>query len=73
MFYLLPTVADSVPINNFMLGLFAQAKLNVSGIEENIQNPYYASTFMKFINKSKDYKTSDGEIEAWIPDGEIVG
>ena len=68
----LGNAVNCVPINNFILGLFAQAKLEISGIEESISHPYYASTFLKYITKSKDYKTSNGELEAWIPDGETV-
>ena len=64
---------NSVLINNFLPALFDQAKLEIAGeqVEDN-QYIIYASTMLKYCMKSKDYQISQGQIEAWVPDGEIT-
>ena len=69
----LPDNVNSVLINNFLPALSDQAKLEIAGeqVEDN-QYIFYASTMLKYCMKSKDYQISQGQIEAWIPDGEIT-
>ena len=69
----LPDNINSVLINNFFPALFSQAKLEIAGEQiEDIQNIFYSSTMLKYCMKSKDYQISKGQIEAWIPDGEVT-
>ena len=69
----LPDNVNSVLINNFLPALFDQAKLEIAGeqVEDN-QYIFYASTMLKHCMKSKDYQISQGQIEAWVPDGETI-
>ena len=69
----LPDNVNSVLINNFYPALFSQAKLEIAGEPvEDIQNVFYSSTMLKYCIKSKDYQISKGQIEAWVPDGEVT-
>ena len=38
---------------------------------EEINDPYVTSTVLKFITKSKNYLSGDGQIEGVIPDAEF--
>ena len=38
---------------------------------DEINDPYVTSTVLKFITKSKDYLSGDGQIEGFIPDAEF--
>ena len=69
----LPDNVNSILINNFLPALFDQAKLEIAGeqVEDN-QYIFYASTMLKYCMKSKDYQISQGQIEAWVPDGETT-
>ena len=46
-------------------------ELNDEKLEE-IDNPYISSLIMKFITKSQDYVKSDGQVECFIPDSELI-
>ena len=69
----LPDNVNSVLIKNFLLALFGQDKLEIADeqVEDN-QYIFYASSMPKYCMKSKDYQISQGQIEAWVPDGETT-
>ena len=63
---------DTVLINNFFPKLFSRITVEWNGeIMEEINDPFVTSTVLKFITKSKDYLSGDGQIEGFIPDAEF--
>ena len=63
---------DTVLINNFFPKLFSRITVDWNGEQmEEIDDPYITSTILKFITKSKDYLSGDGQIEGFIPDSEF--
>ena len=64
---------NSTLINNFFPRLFSRITLELNSEQmDEIDDPYVASTVLKFLTKSKDYVLGDGQIESFIPDGELV-
>ena len=63
---------DTVLINIFFPKLFSRMTIDWNGeIMDEIDNPFVTSTVLKFITKSKDYVSGDGQIEGFIPDAEF--
>ena len=63
---------DTTLINNFFPAMFSRMTLDLNGeVIEEIDNPYICSTALKFITKTKDYVSGDGQIEGFIPDADL--
>ena len=67
------TDQDSVLINNFFPAMFERISLELNDEKmEEVDDPYISSSILKFITKSKDYLLSDGQVEGFILDNELV-
>ena len=66
------TDQDSVLINNFFPAMFERISLELNDEKmEEVDDPYISSSILKCITKSKDYLSSDGQVEGFILDGEF--
>ena len=66
------TDQDSVLINNFFPAMFERIGLELNDEKmEEVDDPYISSSILKFITKSQDYLSSDGQVEGFILDNEL--